>query len=226
MAQFPSSSNASGIWLLKDQRNAVMGSNWPTTIIPAMELILVAGGGGGGRTPEGDGGAAGGGAGGLLYYGSETPKTPNGSAIPIAIGSTYTIAIGGGGNGSSGGANTKGSDSTFSGNAINLTSFGGGRGGGGSLGYTGDLSGGSGGGVYGGTTGAVAGQGNIGGASGGSPYYAGGGGNGSSGGANTKGSDSTFSGNAINLTSFGDPFIFRCFVFSNNFRPKQFENTK
>lgn len=34
MAQFPNTSNSSGIWTLKDQRTAVMGANWPGLVIP------------------------------------------------------------------------------------------------------------------------------------------------------------------------------------------------
>ena len=61
-----------------------------------MEILLIAGGGGGGCDNAG-----GGGAGGLLYYGTETPKTPNGGAQFIAAGS-YNVVVGNGGVGHSG----------------------------------------------------------------------------------------------------------------------------
>ncbi len=61
-----------------------------------MEFLIIAGGGGGGADNAG-----GGGAGGLLYYGTETPKTPNGGAQFIAAGS-YNVVVGNGGPGHSG----------------------------------------------------------------------------------------------------------------------------
>ena len=96
------------------------------------EILIIAGGGGGG-TSGGEGG--GGGAGGLLYYGSETPKTPTGSAVTLASGQTYTATIGAGGTGATGyGANggngTVGGNSTFTGSGLSLTAaVGGGTGG-------------------------------------------------------------------------------------------------
>jgi hypothetical protein len=142
-----------------------------------IDLLLVAGGGPGGATAYGNGGAGGGGAGGLLYYGDETPKTPNGSARSAVPGTTYTVTIGAGGNGTvAGGTNTKGTNTTFIGGALSFTAFAGGRGGG-YDGSGGDLSGGSGGGEYTGTTGSVVGQGNNGGVGPtGTPYTGGGGG--------------------------------------------------
>jgi len=96
------------------------------------ELLIVAGGGGGG-TPGGEGG--GGGAGGLVYYGSETPKTPNGSAISLTSGTTYTATVGAGGTGATsygtnGGNGTSGGNSSFTGSGLSLiTALGGGTGG-------------------------------------------------------------------------------------------------
>ena len=143
-----------------------------------IDLLLVAGGGPGGATAYGNGGAGGGGAGGLLYYGAETPKTPNGSARSAVPGTTYTVTIGAGGNGTvAGGTNTKGTNTTFIGGELSFTAFAGGRGGG-YAGSGGDLSGGSGGGEYTGTTGFVSGQGNPGGTGGGPDSYSGGGGGG------------------------------------------------
>jgi len=83
----------------------------------SVEVLIVAGGGGGGADNAG-----GGGAGGLLYYGTETPKTPNGNSISVTPG-TYSIVIGAGGRGgivSSGGS----SASDFSVNGSDTTAFG------------------------------------------------------------------------------------------------------
>ena len=46
MAQFPSTSGASGIWSLTDVRNNLMGSNWPTMAY-SIEMFAWGGGGGG-----------------------------------------------------------------------------------------------------------------------------------------------------------------------------------
>ena len=61
-----------------------------------LEVLIVAGGGGGGADNAG-----GGGAGGLLYYGTETPKTPNGGALNKSVGS-YSVVVGNGGSGHTG----------------------------------------------------------------------------------------------------------------------------
>ena len=53
-------------------------------IVGNVEVLIVGGGSGSG------------GAGGLLYYGTESPKTPNGSAISLYSG-TYTVLVGAGG---------------------------------------------------------------------------------------------------------------------------------
>ena len=57
-----------------------------------IEVLIVAGGGGGGLHSGG-----GGGAGGLTYYGAETPKSPNGSALTVYGGTTYSVVVGAGG---------------------------------------------------------------------------------------------------------------------------------
>ena len=89
------------------------------------EMLLIAGGGGGQ--------SGGGGAGGLLYYGSEHgaadsdvnyERTPNGSAINIDVGKTYTVTIGAGGARAQSGSN---STVTASG-GISYTAIGGGGG--------------------------------------------------------------------------------------------------
>ena len=64
--------------------------------VSAVEALIVAGGGGA-TAITGGGSGGGGGAGGLLYYGAETPKTPNGAAIAVTTGTTYTIEVGSGG---------------------------------------------------------------------------------------------------------------------------------
>ena len=64
------------------------------TGVTSISVLLVAGGGGGGFDVAG-----GGGAGGLLYYGTETPKTPNGAAISVTPGNIHTIFVGAGGTG-------------------------------------------------------------------------------------------------------------------------------
>ena len=107
-----------------------------------VEFLIVAGGGGGGIHSGG-----GGGAGGLLYYGSETPKSPNGSAITVNPLQSYTVIVGAGGAGAASPYNSfpgngqTGSNSQFS----SYTAFGGGGGGSGGNGVAG-LNGGSGGG--------------------------------------------------------------------------------
>ena len=88
-----------------------------TTI--TVEFLLLAGGGGGGTHQAG-----GGGAGGLLYYGSETPKTPNGSSQEINLNSWIGVTVGAGGAGANSisAKGTSGSNSIFS----SFTSTGGG----------------------------------------------------------------------------------------------------
>jgi hypothetical protein len=94
-----------------------------------VETLIVAGGGGAiGRNIGG-----GGGAGGLLYYGSETPKTPNGPAVVAILGTPYTVTVGGGGAGASNGSSVAGSDSVFGG----YTALGGGARGTGTTGGSG-----------------------------------------------------------------------------------------
>lgn len=155
-----------------------------------VRLLLIAGGGGGGWTGSGEGGGAGGGAGGLLYYGTETPKTPNGGELTFSSGVTYTISIGAGGTGAPSntilGTNGGNTTITASDSSIEYIAIGGGRGGGYPSAWNGggtplSLFGGSGGGMYTGMTSSVAGQGNDGGWSNGSPCYAGGGGGGAGG---------------------------------------------
>ena len=100
---------------------------------PIVASLLMVAGGGGGGTGGGEGG--GGGAGGLVYYGTETPKTPNGGAITLTLGATYTATICAGGTGATvyganGGNGTSGGNSSFTGSGISLiTALGGGTGG-------------------------------------------------------------------------------------------------
>lgn len=101
--------------------------NYSTTPIPSLvpsEILIVAGGGGGV-----DGRTGGGGAGGLLYYGTESPKTPNGSELYFVRNSNYLISIGAGGTSTDGAS--QGSNSSISGPGIDIAAIGGGGGGGG-----------------------------------------------------------------------------------------------
>ena len=110
----------------------------------SIELLVVAGGGAGGRY-------GGGGAGGLVYYGSETPKTPNGPAQQILPGTSFTVIIGASGAGqfSSGapaGVGGSGTNSQFGAIATALGGGGGGdsSGNGGGAGVSGGSGGGAG----------------------------------------------------------------------------------
>jgi hypothetical protein len=166
------------------------------------EILVVAGGGGGGTHSGG-----GGGAGGLLYYGSETPKTPNGGLITVESGTAYTITVGAGGAGGlanypvvGGRVGISGSNSAILGGSLSLTAIGGGGGGSGAY-YVG-LVGGSGGG--GGRTLAggagTAGQGNAGSNGVGSvaQYYSGAGGGGA-GGTGTPGNNTDGGAGGVGL---------------------------
>lgn len=148
-----------------------------------IELLVVSGGGNGGlKGPSSglNGASGGGGAGGLVYYGSETPKTPNGTARTVFSG-TYTVTVGAANNASS-----------FVGGDLSIASVAGGDGGANSVGG----SGGSGGGgcagfsidpAAGGT--GTTGQGSNGGSS--SSGNNGGGGGGGAGGAGAAGNTRT-----------------------------------
>lgn len=103
----------------------------PTPI--ATQLLLIAGGGGGSGGGYNDCNG-GGGAGGLLYYGTETPKPPNGSNVQLLKGSNYAVTIGSGGTGFANGSN-----SLIVGQSVNLIAIGGGRGG--NQSYTPSISG-------------------------------------------------------------------------------------
>ena len=184
------------------------------------EILIIAGGGGGG-TGGGEGG--GGGAGGLIYYGSETPKTPTGSAITLTSGQTYTATIGAGGTGATsygtnGGNGTSGGNSSFTGSGLSLTTaLGGGTGGtypDNGAGHGNGVAGGSGGGGGGNSSGGgsqtggagTSGQGFAGGngyytSSGGNRYLGAGGGGASAAGQTPSGSQMT-SGNGGNGLSY------------------------
>jgi hypothetical protein len=144
----------------------------------SIEVLLVAGGGGGGTTANG-GRGGGGGAGGLLYYGAETPKTPNGSAILTASGVSYSITVGAAGGVCSAAApNGDGTNSAITIGGTTYTAVGGG---GGSYndsvnGHNGGSGGGS---WYAGDPGTgTTGQGNNGGDDSTASRYGGGGGGG------------------------------------------------
>jgi len=106
MAQFPTSSAASGLWSLTDVRNNLMGSNWPLTAVSVVEYLVVAGGGAGS-----DYGAGGGG--GYLTA----------SGFAVISGTPYTVTVGAGGTGAATGS--AGTNSVFD----SITATGGGRGG-------------------------------------------------------------------------------------------------
>jgi|TARA_R110001592_G_scaffold362613_1_gene677332 hypothetical protein len=129
----------------------------PTGFTANAETLIVAGGAGGGVHS-----GAGGGAGGLLYYGAETPKTPNGSAIGITA-QTYGIVVGAGGASSGGPYNGAGIVGTgFDGansSALGYAAIGGGGGGSGNGSHVAGRNGGSGG---GGSRSAAAGSGTSG----------------------------------------------------------------
>ena len=164
------------------------GSSWVAigdqSLPYSIELLVVAGGGGGGLHSGG-----GGGAGGLLYYGAETAKTANGSAITVNPNTTFSVVVGAGG-ASSGGTYTSvpgngydGQNSSF-GTYIAIGGGGGGSGGNGVAGRNGGSGGGGGRSIAAGS--GTTGQGNAGGypGTGGSANYpgAGGGGAGATGG--------------------------------------------
>ena len=89
----PTSSTSGANTILKFLTVTTCDWTVPTSVT-SISVLLVAGGGGGGYDVSG-----GGGAGGLLYYGTETPKTPNGGAISVTPGNIHTIFVGGGGAG-------------------------------------------------------------------------------------------------------------------------------
>lgn len=60
-------------------------------VVSGVQMLAVGGGAGSTISKR-----SGGGAGGLVYYGSETPKTPNGTTLSLPAG-TYTVIIGAGG---------------------------------------------------------------------------------------------------------------------------------
>jgi hypothetical protein len=159
----------------------------------AVDALIVAGGGGGGLHSGG-----GGGAGGLLYYGSETPKAPNGSALQLTPGTSYAVVVGAGGAGSGGpyqsvtGNGFDGQNSSFAGNTA-IGGGGGGSGGNGIAGRNGGSGGGGGRSIAAGV--GTSGQGNTGGFPGTAqnPNYPGGGGGGAGavGGAGNTGAGGT-----------------------------------
>ena len=168
-----------------------------------MEVLIVAGGGGGAYKANARAGA--GGAGGLLYYGSETPKTPNGAALAITPGTTYTVTVGAGGVRSEPGVGDSqgtGSNSVFS----IYTASGGGGGGYNDSPAVGWPGGSGGGGFIGAAGGAgVSGQGNNGGAgtSGGAYPSGGGGGAGAVGEAGIGGTRGGNGGNGLQYSISG-----------------------
>ena len=97
MAQFPATTGANGVWGMMAIRNALMGSNWPSsyltiiqtftatqswtppTGVTSVDYLIVGGGGGGGKESGG-----GGGAGGFRL----------GTNLTVSSSTTYTINVG------------------------------------------------------------------------------------------------------------------------------------
>ena len=134
-----------GVFPVADSLNTALTLSGLTVVVPLLVTSLIVAGGGGGGLHSGGGG----GAGGLLYYGSETPKTPNGPATVLSVSTNYIVTVGGGGAGSGGpqgavnGNGYDGLNSVFS----TFTAVGGGGGGGNNNStYGSGRSGGSGGG--------------------------------------------------------------------------------
>ena len=132
MADFPSSSSASGIWTLDKQVKAKMGSNFPSMPLPpsTVEYLVVAGGGGGQSYSGGGGGGYRNSVSGELSGGNGSAE----STLSITAGSQISVQIGAGGTG-----RAQGSNSVFG----TITAIGGGYGGG--YTYNGNPVGGSGG---------------------------------------------------------------------------------
>jgi len=163
----------------------------------SVEVLIIAGGGGGGGHSGG-----GGGAGGLLYYGAETPKTPNGSAITVTP-QGYSIVIGAGGAGSGAPYNTvdgRGVSGVNS-SAFGYTAIGGGGGGTANSGQLAGRDGGSGGGGSRSSSGGAgtSGQGNNGGSPGTSSSLYPGGGGGGAGAVGANGSTSAGGAGGVGL---------------------------
>ena len=78
---FPTTSSAYGIWSLKEQRDAVRGSNWPSVAINVEYLVIAGGGGGGNNNSSAAGG--GGGAGGYRSSVSGESSGANSSAESV-----------------------------------------------------------------------------------------------------------------------------------------------
>ena len=104
MADFPSSSGASGKWKLKAVFNAEAGNNWPAVVTDLTGEYLVAAGGGGGERDAGGGGGAGG-------YLAGTGQT-------FTLGQTYTVTVGAAGAGGTGSGAAAGSNSVLSGSGL------------------------------------------------------------------------------------------------------------
>ena len=102
-----------GLFTLKQQLQGVIQKAWNTTVNPlsppAVDYLVVAGGGGGGGQA-----GAGGGAGGLLQ-----------GSIPVTAGSSITVTVGAGGNGSQSSVAGTGVNSVLS--AISASGGGGGN---------------------------------------------------------------------------------------------------
>ena len=107
---------ASGVFSIRQQAQAAGHGAWAgSQTTPYVEYLVVAGGAGGG-SGYGSCAGSGGGAGGLLT-----------GIVPVTVGVSYTVTVGGGGNGATSSADSTGStgvNSVFG----NITSLGGGGG--------------------------------------------------------------------------------------------------
>ena len=93
---FPTQSSASGIWNLKEVRNAIMGNDWPLQELQ-VEYLVIAGGGGGGAQSGGGGGAGGYRTNYISGPSVNSPKLSGAnsaieSAFIVSFGTAYTVA--------------------------------------------------------------------------------------------------------------------------------------
>jgi hypothetical protein len=202
MADFPSQMSAYGRWKLRDQREAVMGSNWPTAIVPTGQVEYTAPGTYSWTAPTNvtsvcvvcvGGGASGGASSNTYMYAGGGGGLGYKNNIAVTPGNSYTVVVGAGGaavavaagstNGNNGGDSYFINTSTVKGGGGNGTTGAGGT-------YTGDGGGNGGNGGH-----DASGYGSGGGGAGG---YAGNGGNGmySAGSGGTNGSGGSGGGGA------------------------------
>lgn len=92
MAQFPSTTSAYGVWNLLDQRDAQMGSNWPTVPILVSYLVVAGGGGGGaGWSTSSQGGNGGAGGSGVVIISSPQAAASTTGSPTVTTSGSNTI---------------------------------------------------------------------------------------------------------------------------------------